>query len=74
MTAPTFDAHGWCHDMDAAPKASETPTRHDMLLLWDVDISEPISGWWDGTGWCDVIGDVYPTAWRPLPLPPVGAE
>jgi hypothetical protein len=73
MTAPTFDAHGWCHDMDAAPKDA------NELLLW-VN-SYPVIGWWQKAYpkpvgvWRSADGvRADPTAWRPLPLPPVGAE
>jgi hypothetical protein len=69
MTAPTFDAHGWCHDMDAAPNESRclvrvggetgVGSRWGKSYRWDVD---------------GYFSAVTPTAWRPLPLPPEGAE
>jgi hypothetical protein len=70
MTAPTFDAHGWCHDMDAAPLG-------EPVFTWiggDPVIGERFSTGrlgWAGAGW---RWSTEPTAWRPLPLPPVGAE
>jgi hypothetical protein len=73
MTAPTFDAHGWCHDMDAAPNDGQ------QVLLWASCAS---GGGWQRIGqfeadnlvWCGERGTIRPSAWRPLPLPPVGAE
>jgi hypothetical protein len=73
MTAPTFDAHGWCHDMDAAPKDSGN------VLVW----AQPdgwgcptvlIGGFYHGRWFTEEChSDRAPTrvtAWRPLPPPP----
>lgn len=72
---PEFDAHGWCHDMSAAPRDG-TP----FLASWPSLIDQPwfiqVARWrddfddfvidWDHD---DEVGPFH--AWRPLPLPPV---
>jgi hypothetical protein len=68
MSDPTFDAHGWCHDMDAAPE--DTQCLVHVGGEAHTGSRQGISDKWDVYGYFPVT----PVAWRPLPLPPVGAE
>lgn len=74
-TEPVFDANGWCHDMNAAPRDGKP-----FLVSWPVLKGKSwfiqAATWsfahdrfvihWDHD---DEVGPFR--AWRPLPLPPV---
>lgn len=72
---PEFDANGWCHDMEAAPRDGTA-----FLVSWPSLIGMP---WFiQAAKWHDVYGCLVIDwdhddgagpfrAWRPLPLPPV---
>lgn len=69
---PEFDAHGWCHDMSKAPRDGS------RFLAFEADRESRIyECWWQNDfvhweGWQDDWdNEPNPTAWRPLPLPPV---
>ena len=67
---PEFDANGWCHDMSKATKDAELhlygPLRDGSGYYQD--ICRFFGGRWS-VEWMDNY--LAPTAWRPLPLPPV---
>ena len=80
---PEFDANGWCHDMNKAPRDG-TP----LLLFSSIALAQgrlvkrggcAVDFWHDPkrddcgfTGWGKFNQQYWPpTAWRPLPLPPV---
>jgi hypothetical protein len=79
MIAPTFDAHGWCHDMDAAPRdgidvmlwAQPESWMWPAMMLGEWCHSD--NRWW--TNECDTdSAPPHVIAWRPQLLPPEGAE
>src|SRR4051812_24042290 len=55
--------------MSTAPEVTAAP-----LLLWLTDINKWQVGCWDGKSWRTEGGFIVePTAWAPLPVPPVPA-
>lgn len=80
---PEFDAHGWCHDMSAAPRDGTPLLLHSARALEQGRMVKrggcAVDFWHDPkrddcgfTGWGKFNTQYWPpTAWRPLPLPPV---
>ena len=67
MTAPDDTDRGQARPISTAPEVVDAP-----LLLWARGAW--CLGYWDGKGWCNEAGFyISPTAWAPLPAPPVSS-
>ena len=65
MTAPDDADRGQARPMETAPKVIDA-----LLLLWVRH--DWCLGYWDSEAWCNEAGfRISPTAWAPLPPPPV---